>query len=911
MPYLDRALSLSDEERAAWLASVRVENAALADDLMALLEKLPTLEHEAFLEDPAPLPAPSASLAGQTLGAYTLRAPLGQGGMGSVWLAERSDGRFQGQVAVKLLNASLVGHDGEARFRREGSILARLRHPHIAHLTDAGVSPQGQPYLILERVDGERIDRYCDDRRLGIEARVRLFLDVLAAVSHAHANLVVHRDLKPSNVLVTADGQVKLLDFGIAKLLEGGEGAAPATALTREGASVLTPEYAAPEQLTGGDVTTATDVYALGVVLYLLLTGRHPAGGDRSTPAELVRAIVDTDPVRGSEAVTLERAAGPTAAEIAAHRAATPKRLRGQLRGDLDNIVARALKKKPTDRYASVPAMADDLRRYLAHEPVSAAADSALYRARKFVSRNRLALGAAVTVVAALVTGAAVAVWQARTAARQRDRALVQLHRAEATIDFTSFLLTEATPTEEHPLTNAELLARGDALIDRRYADDPVIRVHMLLMLAERYQENQQYDRWQATLERAFALSRGIADVGLRSRAACAKARAMYDQHPGDKATGRVAEGMLEEALRDLAALPDAAADQAFCLVRQAETLMDWDENARAAAAAERAVALEEGLGVATGRRFDAGLALADAYLSGGRSVSADRAYRQLMGLLESQGLEHSRDAAVVLNNWGVMWQNAGRYLQAVPLCERAVRVARERDTERGAGASLLRAYALTLCIVGRCAEAIPLQEEAIAKARKEGSPRRLIGQLVAFATIYREAGDLDRSAQMLREAEGVLSSDAQAAGYLYSLLDRSHARLSLARGDTGAAVKHAQRGIARRSDRSNFDTLFGQLALAEACNEHREFDVARAAAERSLKIATEILGELTHSLHVGQSRLELGVALAGQGDLQAGRRELQQALDQLESSVGPDASSTRRARSHLQHLVSPPPSPR
>ena len=198
--------------------------------------------------------------------------------MGSVWLARRSDGRFEGLVAVKLLNVSLIGRAGEERFRREGSILARLTHPNIARLTDAGVSTSGQPYIVLEYVDGERIDQYCDARRLGVEQRLRLFLDVCAAVARAHANLVVHRDIKPSNVLVAKDGQVKLLDFGIAKLIEEETGSGEASALTREGGRALTPEFAAPEQLTGGAVTTATDVHALGTLLYLLLAGQHPGG---------------------------------------------------------------------------------------------------------------------------------------------------------------------------------------------------------------------------------------------------------------------------------------------------------------------------------------------------------------------------------------------------------------------------------------------------------------------------------------------------------------------------------------------------------------------------------------------------------------------------------------------------------
>jgi eukaryotic-like serine/threonine-protein kinase len=897
IPHLDRALDLSPEERLSWLAALRAEDASLADDLQELLARHDAID-AAFLNEGPEALTPAASLAGQVLGAYTLRSQIGQGGMGTVWLAERSDGRYEGTAAVKLLNASLIGRDGEARFRREASILARLQHPHIAHLVDAGISHFGHPYLVLERIDGERIDRHCDARHMGIEARIVLFLEVLAAIAHAHANLIVHRDIKPSNVLVDTGGRVKLLDFGIAKLLEGGEGGGERTVLSRDGASALTPEYAAPEQLTGGTVTTATDVYALGVLLYLLLTGRHPAGREAGSPAELVRAIVDTEPARVSDAVTLAQGADVPSDELAARRASTPRKLRGVLRGDLDNIVAKALKKSPSERYASAEAMADDLRRYLGRQPVRARADSFGYRTRKFVSRNRVPLAAAAVAVLALVAGTGIAVWQARTAARERDRALVELNRAEATNDLSSFLLSEATPAQGRPITNAEVLARGEALIDRRFEGEPELRVHMLIALSERYHQNDQFDRWQATVSRAFTVSRGIADVGLRSRAACVKAAALDDQ-------GQVAEGdqMLAAALRDLAQQPDPAAE-AYCRVCEANMANRRADAPRAVAAAERAVALEEGRRGPAGRGFEALFLLATSYLVAGRSAAADGVFQRLMEMLEGQGRGDTRDAALVLNNWSTMLQNAGQHLRAAQLSERAVRIARERDGEHGAGLALLRSYGNALCMVGRCAEAVPFFEEAVAKSAAAGSARRRYATLTAAANAQTGVGNLARAAELLEEAKRLLEAGRAEMPRQQALLELRLAQLALRRGDHGAAAAMARRAAARHEDlRLDFPTAVQvHVVLAEAENERGDFAAARAAAERARALA-ESEGAMPRSTWAGRARLEVGVALAGLGDHPAAREELRRALDHLLASVGPGAPFTRRALAQLERL--------
>jgi serine/threonine protein kinase len=485
-PLLDRALEISVHERGAWLDALRAEEPALAAELHALLALRADADRDRFLEFVPVLPP--ASLAGQTIGAYTLEEPIGQGGMGAVWLARRSDGRFEGRAAVKLLNLSLVGQAGEERFRREGTILARFTHPHIARLIDAGVSRSGQPYLVLEHVAGEPIDRFCAAHELGIEERLRLFLSVLEAVAHAHANLIVHRDIKPSNVLVNDDGRVKLLDFGIAKLLQDETAGGEVTALTRDGGSALTLEYAAPEQVTGGAVTTATDVYSLGILLYVLLSGRHPAERALGSPADLLMAIVEAEPSRVSESAPQDR--------------------RRVLRGDLDTIVAKALKKNPDERYGAVSALADDLRRFLEKKPIAARRDSLRYRATKFVRRH--SGGVAVTGVVALLLAGLVGFYTARLA-RERDRARLQAEKATKVSELLTDLFTGADPFTEHrdkEPTVHELLDAGAERVQKELAQQPELEVEMLAAIGKTYQRLGLHDRAEAVLRTGVAIGR-------------------------------------------------------------------------------------------------------------------------------------------------------------------------------------------------------------------------------------------------------------------------------------------------------------------------------------------------------------------------------------------------------------------
>jgi serine/threonine-protein kinase len=509
-PYLDQALTMTEEQRAEWLRSLANQDRALASQLGALLDEHRKLNQEGFLEKGrVALPATSG-LVDQTLGPYTLVSQIGDGGMGTVWLAERNDGRFERRVAVKFIHIALMGREGEARFKREGNILGKLAHPHIAELVDAGVSTGGQPYLILEYVEGESVDRYCDQRKLDVEARIRLFLDVLVAVAHAHANVIVHRDIKPSNVLVSNDGVVKLLDFGIAKLLEGDGTGGAATMLTGEGGSSMTPEYAAPEQLTGARITTATDVYALGVLLYVLLTGQHPAGKGVRSAADLVKAIVDTEPIRPSHVVVTAQDKATTSA--AATRATTPEKLSRQLRGDLDTILAKALKKNPVERYGSVTALADDLGRYLRNEPILARPDAFSYRASKFVRRNRIAVGLASLAIVAVLAGATGIVIQTRTARRQRDLAFRERDRASRITDFMTRMFKVSDPSEArgNSVTAREILDKASKDVATGLAKDPEAQAEMMTVMGKVYASLGLFPRAESLLRQSLEIRRRV-----------------------------------------------------------------------------------------------------------------------------------------------------------------------------------------------------------------------------------------------------------------------------------------------------------------------------------------------------------------------------------------------------------------
>ena len=467
-PLLDALLEQEAPVRAESLASLRENDPQLADDLEELLRL--EEDSEDFLSEPVMAPMPGLG-SGSIIGPYRLERMLGEGGMGQVWLAQRNDGLYQRRVALKLLRPGLADPNLRLRFTRERQILARLEHPHIARLLDAGISGDGQPYLALEYVEGEPITDWCRAHEITVDARLRLFQQICRALSHAHANLIVHRDLKPSNILVTPLGEVRLLDFGIAKLLDS-EDALPDQ--TRTGVRAFTLHYAAPEQLRGEPVTTMTDVYALGMVLFELLADARPYRLKRQSDAEWEDAILHADPLRPSLSLQRSAETQPDREQAQSLR----KRAR-MVSGDLDNIVLKALAKHPQQRYASVEALAQDVQRYRDGKPVQARPQKMGYRIGKYFHRHRwaLATGGLITVVLAGALG--IVAWQAQSAVEQANR-------AQAMQAFVVGLVEQAgSASATGQVDLRDLLDTGLQRVDRELARQPESRAELYGVIAQ------------------------------------------------------------------------------------------------------------------------------------------------------------------------------------------------------------------------------------------------------------------------------------------------------------------------------------------------------------------------------------------------------------------------------------------
>ncbi len=656
-------VDLPPDAQQARLAALQARDPQLAEELQALLladgQTLPLLDDTPWFEVEPDDPIP------EQLGAYRPIRLLGRGGMGLVYLAERADETFQQQVALKMVRPDLLDRTFIRRFLQERQILAQLNHPGIARLIDGGALPDGRPFLAMEYVDGIPIDRFCDDHCLSIAARIRLFDQVLEAIAYAHRHLVVHRDLKPSNILVTEQEgtpRIKLLDFGIARLLD-----AEASTHTRTEQYLLTPAYAAPEQLTGRLITTATDVYALGTILYQLLTGHLPFEGPFP---KLVAHILEQEPERASHVVT-RLAAGDDGtpvppASLAARRNTSPERLRRQLRGDLEAILGKALRKEPADRYASAEALREDLQRYLQQQPVQARRGTTGYRLRRFVQRHRQGVLLTAGVLMLLVL---LVFYHLDRLARERDLARREAARAEATLAFMESLFEGADPDVAggDTLTAFELLERGARQLQQPGILPPAATAQTAHLLGSLFLKLGAYDQAALWLTRALSHWEQVPDA--------APGRAASLLQLGHLATRQGQYAHADSFFTEALALPGTPLDRASRLVDYGEALTERQAYRQADAILHTALALLPASddSAIQALRADAWFALGTIAMNEADYAQAESLFVRVLSWREAHlGRMHNRTIDV-LNNLGNLYADVYRYEEADSLLSKVL----------------------------------------------------------------------------------------------------------------------------------------------------------------------------------------------------------------------------------------------
>lgn len=756
---LDAVLDLPATERATILDERCAGEAGLRAEVESLLQAEPVAEArleepalewaEALAADEAPDAATADHVAGESIGPWRLIEELGRGGMGTVWMAERADGAFEQRVALKLIRRGLDSDAILRRFVGERRILARLQHPNIARLVDGGVAGDGRPYFAMELVDGEPITAWCDQQRLSVRSRIRLLLATIDAVQYAHQQLIVHRDLKPSNILVTASGEVKLLDFGIAKVLDAEAERAESATLTQFGFRMLTPEYAAPEQLRGEAVTTATDVYALGVLLYELLAGQRP------TPAR-GQATASA----GAPAKPLTRPSAQVSDQAARVRSTSADRLSRTLRGDLDTIALRALHEEPERRYRTAEALREDLRRYLAGRTVHARPDSRWYRARKFIARNRTAVVATALVALSLTAGLLATTWQARRAEQRAEEANRQASRAEEVKAFLIKVFESGGPREwrgKEP-TARELLDAGAKRIDEELAGSPELHAEMQAVIGEIYFDQGRVDRAETLLRSSLGKRRELSgersvayadslyklsdllyvkgewkEAGQAQMQALAIFRAALGEHP------RTAMVLASLSLTELAL---GNANEAIRLQREA-----LDINRRVQGGQHASVA-------------DDMRALATLLVDRGQYDEAGPLFEESLAITSQLYGMRSVRFALGLNAQAMYLQKRGE-------TERAATAYREAaDIYRQAGDPInledaVNHYGSALCRLGRFKDATGSLRESLDLVEKSGSaPSRIGIRFVSLGACLSEAGQFREAEPALRKGLAMIEQD-------------------------------------------------------------------------------------------------------------------------------------------------------
>jgi serine/threonine protein kinase len=882
---LDEALDIPINGLERWLESLPPSVAVHRSQLRELLKQHAAAETGDFL---ITLPkvgdltctaaqAGSGLAPGTVIGPYIVEEEIGRGGMGAVWRARRSDGAIKRPLALKLPHAGSHSQQLIERFSRERDILGELSHPNIARLDDAGVTDAGQPFLALEYVPGIRLTDYCDQLRLDVSARLRLCMQVLRAVQYAHGHLVIHRDLKPSNVIVTPEGQAMLLDFGIAKLIP--DDAADDDGRTQLGGAALTPEYASPEQIAGKPVSTASDIYSLGVLLFELLTGERPYQLKRTTRAALEDAILGAEPQRPSAAVQSGAAA--------AARATTVKNLSRTLRGDLDTILLKALKKSPAERYATVDALSRDIEHYLRGEPVTARADGSWYRLRKFVSRHKLPVAAATGAAAALIAIAGVALAEAHRANAARDRALALSARNQAVTEFVKMLVTE-TGGSDKPVTVSDMLARSESLVASEYARNPDYHAAILAVLGDYYHTIGQDGRGEPLLRTALLAVRSSADPDLRRELTCLHAISLAG-------LGKVKEATT--ALNAVISDPEIDTRQAaVCLQYLAYINQDGADAMNALKYAN--LALEKLHEVKHPLPSQEGLFLGSvgfAHQLNGENDAAEKYFSRSIAQFAKVGRDSSPDAISVRNNWAIVSLGAGEPRKALELYDQTIRIVERKNPGTRPPGYLLANRARALEALGRYTEARDAYQVCLSKGAVAAGGTLDQFCMLGIASVERELGNLAAADEYLAKTAASIDPGVPQGFPARATLRMMRAKVALSRGQFAAARSELESVLANARMGALILTaslIRGELNLAE-----NDLPAALADARRALTLAQQARGGVAYSSRVGQASLLVARILARQGDTRQARQAAQTAIDHLSRTVDADHPSLKQAR--------------
>jgi len=863
---LDDLLELEPALRDRRLEELAKSDPASAEELrrmLALEDERPDFLAQSVVDAAVFSPQP-----GQTIGPYRLERPLGEGGMGQVWLALRADGLYQRRVALKLLRPGLGDAGLRTRFTRERQILARLGHAHIARLLDAGVSSDGQPYLALDYVQGQAITDYANQLALATDDRLRLFLQVCAAVSHAHANLVVHRDLKPSNIMVTPAGEVCLLDFGIAKLLDESE--AGQAEITGTGTRAFTLHYAAPEQLRNGAITTMTDVYSLGVVLYELLVGRKPYEPTRATDAAWEEAILAGDPVRPSLAAMKQaREAG----------VAHPRRAAGAIAGDLDNVLLKALSKAPDDRYVSVEALAQDLRRHLDGEPVLARPQSLGYRGSKFVRRNSVPIIVVLTLLAVLSTALGFVSWQAR-------KAILEAERAKAMHDFVVALFENTDQANSGGgLDVRTLLDAGVRRTDTELLGQPQARAELLGLIV-RLRQGLGDDRQALELLDRQSQVLGSLDGGTAARigleAAAMRGRSLR------------ALGQPEVCIRALMPWMPVSAQQAKEQPRIASEFLSQlgrchrslGGHAVARDLFGQALALRGGALESKALQAESRADLAGLLADEGQFIAAIAAYREALALLRESGGDRNALGVEIWRDLGGLHRAIADPMESEASYRQALEIALNRfGPNHPATTAVQRPLAAVLMEAGKLEEAERLLRLAHERLLLRFGPEhpevaaswQALGQLAwERANLVQAQDALQRSLQLRRRSNELALRGAV-------LCDLARVRLALGQPDGAELLAHeclqqalgADAVLAARAER-----LLAEVATGRG---NAEAALALLASAQQHVLSAELANPLQALAPVSLART---VVLLRSGDEAAAQAQ----LDELRAQLPPRA---------------------